>query len=183
MNHPAIGYPPFKWKPHWADAKALPHPASSLQPSKWKVSPLGADTSGDGGGNCLLVSTPLKNIRQLGWFPVCGKIPNMLQTTNQLWFRIPKMGWCLEMVVTSTNMGFNHKKSLIMEKVSQSNCPVDHGERITPNNHQWRLLESDTRRNSLLRTGVIPNISFEQPTAVMDTNRRSSCGKRPKGGM
>ena len=27
------------------DAKALPHPASSLQPSKWKVSPLGAGTS------------------------------------------------------------------------------------------------------------------------------------------
>ena len=34
----------------------------------------------------LVVSTPLKNISQLGWFfPIYGKIKNGNQTTNQLW--------------------------------------------------------------------------------------------------
>ena len=35
--------------------------------------------------SCLVASTPLKNISQLGWLaPIYGKIKNMFQTTNQL---------------------------------------------------------------------------------------------------
>jgi len=35
--------------------------------------------------NWLVVSTPLKNINQLGWlFPKYGKINQMFQTTNQI---------------------------------------------------------------------------------------------------
>ena len=43
----------------------------------------------------LLVSTPLKNISQLGWwFPIYGKIKLMFQSTNQISHGIPSHAAC-----------------------------------------------------------------------------------------
>ena len=48
--------------------------------------------------NWLVISTPLKNISQLGWFfPIYGKKQVMFQTTNQLnymcWNSLKNSGW------------------------------------------------------------------------------------------
>ena len=121
----------------------------------------------------LVVSTPLKNISQLGWlFPIYGKIKLMFQTTNQLWkapYEHPQHGCkslqgptTLTMLRATWNARWNATINCYQHTQLDSTIPLT----SVPSKHFW---DTHTHRSNPYNIGFCLKIRYPNiPGFIID---------------